>query len=91
MPFLARCAGELDALVRKGRGIQLGSRNPERPYTDLDELLSEMGRLADRLRAGAPGTPGMLANDRGAWHGPSVVVITGRDQILCAPGRSLRR
>ncbi|SFG92700.1 hypothetical protein [Methylobacterium gossipiicola] len=91
MPFLAQCAGELDALVRKGRTISLGDRNPEQPYADLDALLFEMGQLAERIRSGLTAPPVHLANDRGAWHGPSVVVVTGREQILCAPGRSPRR
>lgn len=88
MPVLAHCAEELETLVREGRRIRLGQRNPETPYAELDALWARLDGLAARMH-GMARTPATAANDRGVWQGPHVVV-TGLSQILHAPGRRLR-
>lgn len=78
MPDFAAYAVELDALVRDGRRIRLGDRCVEQPYERLDALLHELGRLAARMRVGAP------AEVRAANDGPALPasVVTGRGQVL---------
>ena len=87
MPLLCQYAAELDAIAAMLAKIPLGSRDADAAYVAVDEARHAVTALSSRLRLGAPARP---ANDRGAWTGPAVV-ITGFNQVICAPGRGPRR
>lgn len=75
MTDLSAVADELDALVRDGRRIRLGHRNFERPYADLDELVSRLAAAAHVVRVAAKTA--------------STPIVTGRGQVLVSVARAV--